>query len=208
MYEVSSLSDFQKADLIVTRQWLRTVIWEIAIKNLKLPSSSLLDPKPSDSNILSLAFPLRLSSDLRQFLQAMQDSVERIGVHGSGILHKLFEITFSISNVIIHIPNAEREDTASRVDDILFLKRFMASFPRIDEIHRDILKKKFQRIQEMYPRVEQVSELLSPTASESSAVTTWSASSSSFEGTMRSESSMKRERSSSSMMAVSALLDQ
>jgi Fungal Zn(2)-Cys(6) binuclear cluster domain len=158
MFEVKKLSNLQQADLIITRQWLRSLTWELAIKNTLLSST----PK---SESLSLALPLRLSRDLRQFLEKMQFSREAVGIHGTGILHKLFEITYNIANVIINLPNARTIDTINRVEDILFLKRFIFSFPRIDDMQRNMLKEQFEKIQSMYPDIAEVDQLLNSPAS-------------------------------------------
>lgn len=64
-------------------------------------SNTLLSSVPQ-SESLSLTLPLRLSSQLRQFLGRM--SHNSIGIHGSGILSKLFEITDTIADVVIQLP--------------------------------------------------------------------------------------------------------
>jgi Fungal Zn(2)-Cys(6) binuclear cluster domain len=150
--EVSILSATQQADLIITRQWLRTLVWQMAMSNVLLSSEATTES-------LSLTLPLRLSTQLRLFL--MRLSHDAVGIHGSGILNKLFEITDTIADVVIHLPEASREDTLQRVDDILFLKRFIFSFPRIETMHRRILKQKFERMKEKYPEMEEIEILVS-----------------------------------------------
>jgi hypothetical protein len=157
--EVSMLSPMQQADLIITRQWLRTLVWQLAMSNILLSSES-------SSESLTLTFPLRLSSQLRLFLAQM--SHESVGIHGSGILSKLFEITDTIADVVIHLPQASTEDTLQRVDDILFLKRFIFSFPRIQSVHKRILMQKFEKMKEVYPDLEEIEHLVSSPVSLSS----------------------------------------
>ena len=153
------LSPMQQADLIITRQWLRTLVWQLAMSNILLSSDS-------SSESLTLTFPLRLSNQLRLFLARM--SHESVGIHGSGILSKLFEITDTIADVVIHLPQASTEDTLQRVDDILFLKRFIFSFPRIQNVHKRILMQKFERMKEVYPDLEEIEHLVSSPLSFSS----------------------------------------
>jgi len=157
--EVSMLSPMQQADLIITRQWLRTLVWQLAMSNILLSSES-------SSESLTLTFPLRLSSQLRLFLARM--SHESVGIHGTGILIKLFEITDTIADVVIHLPQASTEDTLQRVDDILFLKRFIFSFPRIQSVHKRILMQKFEKMKEVYPDLEEIEYLVSSPVSLSS----------------------------------------
>lgn len=153
--EVPTLSPMQKADLIITRQWLRTVTWQMAISNIQLPAEN-------QSESLSLSLPLRLSSELRQFLAHM--SHEDVGIHGSGILNKLFEITNTIADVVIHLPQASTSDTLQRVDDILALKRFLFSFDRIERIHKTIMMEKMERMKQVYPAMAEIDLLVnSPT---------------------------------------------
>ncbi|OCL11724.1 hypothetical protein AOQ84DRAFT_422513 [Glonium stellatum] len=149
--EVSALSAMQQADLIITRQWLRTLTWQMAMSNTLLSSSP-------QSESLSLTLPLRLSSQLRQFLGHM--SHDAISIHGSGILSKLFEITDTIADVVIHLPQASREETLQRVDDILFLKRFIFSFPRIEVKHKQFLGQKFEKMKEVYPEMAEIDMLV------------------------------------------------
>jgi len=157
--EVSMLSPMQQADLIITRQWLRTLVWQLAMSNILLSSEASSEP-------LALTFPLRLSSQLRQFLTQM--SRESVAIHGTGILSKLFEITDTFANVVIYLPQASTEDTLQRVDDILFLKRFIFSFPRIHSVHKRILMQKFEKMKEVYPNLEEIEHLVNSPLSMSS----------------------------------------
>ncbi|OBT69533.1 hypothetical protein VE03_01233 [Pseudogymnoascus sp. 23342-1-I1] len=149
--EVPTLSPMQKADLIITRQWLRTVTWQMAISNIRLPAEN-------QSESLSLSLPLRLSSELRQFLAHM--SHKAVGIHGSGILNKLFEITNTIADVVIHLPQASTNDTLQRVDDILALKRFLFSFDRIEKIHKIIMMEKMEKMKQVYPAMAEIDKLV------------------------------------------------
>ncbi|PNS19629.1 hypothetical protein CAC42_7473 [Sphaceloma murrayae] len=148
--EVSMLSHMQQADIIVTRQWLRTVLWQIAIRSMLLTSSTPSSPTPSPSlsaaskSNISLTLPLTLSHELKTFLSAF--SPKEVGVHGSGILHKLFEIANAIVDVVLQLPDASEEDTRERVRDLLFLKKLILGFPRVERVHRRILEEKFERV--------------------------------------------------------------
>jgi len=128
--------------------------------------SNILLSSESGSESLTLTFPLRLSSQLRLVLARM--SHESVAIHGSGILSKLFEITDTIADVVIHLPQASTEDTLRRVDDILFLKRFIFSFPRIQSVHKRILMQKFEKMKEAYPDLEAIEHLVGSPLSLSS----------------------------------------
>ncbi|TKX23138.1 hypothetical protein C1H76_4686 [Elsinoe australis] len=145
--EVSMLPAMQQADIIVTRQWLRTVLWQIAIRSMLLTTSGRSSPSAhtvSSSNSISLTLPLTLSHELKTFLSAF--SYKEVGVHGSGILHKLFEIANAIVDVVLQLPDAKEEDTRERVRDLLFLKKLIFGFPRVERLHRRILEEKFELV--------------------------------------------------------------
>ena len=149
--EIQSLSAMQQADLIITRQWLRTLTWQMALSNV------LLSFEPS-SESLSLTLPLRLSTQLRQFLETF--SHEAVGIHGTGILNKLFEITTTIADVVIYLPHASEADILDRVDDIIFLKRFIFLFSRIRSFHKESLLQKFEQMMSKYPEMKELEKLV------------------------------------------------
>jgi hypothetical protein len=151
--EVHLLTQMQQADLIITRQWLRTLTWQMALSNLFLSSH------PSN-DAMSLTLPLRLSSQLRHFLDGMRP--KDVGIHGTGILQKLFEITITIADVVIHHPDASKEDMLLRADDVLFLKKFVFSFPRIHDSHRVALTSRIEQMMMKYPEISDLEAQYSP----------------------------------------------
>lgn len=149
--ELANLSMMQRADLTITREWLRTLVWRLAMGQTLLSSRS-------SKECLSLLFPVRLSQSLRQQLSSM--SRRDIEVHGSSITQKLFEITDTIADVLIHIPAATLEETALRIDDFLFILDFVLLLPQLDATRRGILLEKLERLQTMFP--EALSNASSP----------------------------------------------
>lgn len=143
--EVSALSELQQADLVITRQWMRTLLWQMAMSNCLLSSHASC---PS----LELEMPLRLSSQLRQFLTKISQNTIR--VHGSSMISKLLEIVNTIADVVIHVPQATREETTSRVDDIVFMQGVVLSFHNLQVMPKDILLDKFRVIRGRFPHIE------------------------------------------------------
>ncbi|KAF2710418.1 hypothetical protein K504DRAFT_466829 [Pleomassaria siparia CBS 279.74] len=139
-----ALSTMQRADLVITREWLRTIVWRLAM------SQALLSSRTS-KECLSLLFPVRLSQSLRQQVTSM--SREDIEVHGSSIVQKLFEITDTIADVLIHVPAATLEETALRIEDFLFILDFVIIFPTLDQTRRSILLGKLERLQAQFPEI-------------------------------------------------------
>jgi hypothetical protein len=151
MRELANLSTMQRADLTITREWLRTLVWRLAMGQTLLSSRS-------SKECLSLLFPVRLSQTLRHQVSSM--SRHDIEVHGSSITQKLFEITDTIADVLIHVPAATLDETALRIDDFLFILDFVLLFPQLDLTRRGILLEKLERLQTMFP--EAVSNASSP----------------------------------------------
>ncbi|KAL2826106.1 hypothetical protein BDW59DRAFT_145495 [Aspergillus cavernicola] len=148
--EVSMLTDSQQADLVVTRQWMRTLLWQMAMSNCLLSSNASC---PS----LSLETPLRLSNQLRRFLTKISQNT--IQIHGSSILNKLLEILNTIADVVIHGQQVSLEETTSRIDDIVFMKDVIFSFRNLQKVSKNILIEKMHLIRERFEHIE-VSEQL------------------------------------------------
>lgn len=140
--EVSQLTDMQQADLVITKHWLRTLVWQMAMSKCLLSSAA-------SKESMSLLFPVRLSKQLRTLVTKM--SRRSIEIHGSGIQQKLFELTDTIANVVTTVPAATVEETAGRVDDFVFLVNFLFSLPRFDAMQKEILQKKLERLQGLFP---------------------------------------------------------
>lgn len=142
--DTAVLTSMQKADLVVTKQWLKTVIWRLAMANTVMSSSTSI-------GCLSLLYPIRISKQLRQELRAI--TKEDIEAHGTGIIHKLFEVTNTVADVIIAAPAYSIQDTAARVDDFLFLAEYLSNLPTWDVTAKRILSEKFETLQNMFPKV-------------------------------------------------------
>ncbi|CAI6341579.1 unnamed protein product [Periconia digitata] len=142
--QFSQLTTMQRADLAITREWLRTLVWRLAMSQTLLSSRS-------SKQCLSLLFPVRLSQNLRSQIYNM--SRHDIEVHGSSITQKLFEITDTIADVLLHVPATTLAEIALRIDDFLFILDFVLKFPTLDNTRRGILLEKLERLQSMFPEV-------------------------------------------------------
>lgn len=130
------LSTLQKADIIITRQWLLMLLWQLAISNFLLTSEAA----SSEANSMSLQFPARLSKQLRQVVVFLgRPSIE---VHGSGIHRKLFEITNALADVIVHVPTDNSEQATQRMDDFNFLFDFLHTSASLSEVQIKLLAEK------------------------------------------------------------------
>ncbi|KAK0388331.1 hypothetical protein NLU13_4576 [Sarocladium strictum] len=142
------LNELQLADLFVTRLWMRTLVWQIALSCGYLRS----DPTQTSHEGLSLHFPAdRLSSELRSLVGRLE-SVASVGTHGSGILEKLFEITSTIADVLA-LPMAQSKthhENRARMDDFEFLVQFLLGFERVNGQQKVYIQDKLSALQQQY----------------------------------------------------------
>ncbi|KAK4032141.1 C6 transcription factor [Parachaetomium inaequale] len=147
-----ALSEEQHVDLFVTRLWLRTLVWQLALSHGLLCSAPPRDAHEG----FSLHFPAqRLSAQLRNLVSRLCN-MSSIITHGNGILQKLFEITSTVADVLAlpRGPGQTQEEARARVEDFLFLVRFMFSFERTQKQHRVYLLEKLEALREMYTVVD------------------------------------------------------
>ncbi|KAG7285759.1 hypothetical protein NEMBOFW57_008053 [Staphylotrichum longicolle] len=146
------LSEEQHVDLFVTRLWLRTLVWQLALSHGLLRSAP-----PQDAHEgFSLHFPAhRLSAQLRSLVSRLS-SMSSFITHGNGILQKLFEITSTVADVLAlpRGPGQTQEEARARVEDFLFLVRFIFGFERTEKHHRVYLLEKLESLREMYTVVD------------------------------------------------------
>jgi hypothetical protein len=147
-----ALTEEQHVDLFVTRLWLRTLVWQLALSHGLLRSA----PPHNTHEGFSLHFPAqRLSAQLRNLVSRLCN-MSSIITHGNGILQKLFEITSTVADVLAlpRGPGQTQEEARDRVEDFLFLVRFMFGFERTQKQHRVYLLEKLEALREMYTVVD------------------------------------------------------
>ncbi|OAA56149.1 fungal specific transcription factor domain-containing protein [Niveomyces insectorum RCEF 264] len=84
-------TDIQKADLLITQQWLRLIVWQSSFRQ-QLLSWTALDES------MRFAFPLNIASRTAAIIQSLP--AQAIEVHGMGIFEKIFEIGTWSMNVL------------------------------------------------------------------------------------------------------------
>ncbi|KAJ2899792.1 RING-3 protein [Zalerion maritima] len=81
----------QKADLLMTQQWLRLIVWQASLRQGLLSSHA---EHPS----MRFSFPLSVAHDTVAVLSALPPKA--VEVHGMGIFEKIFEIASTCLNVM------------------------------------------------------------------------------------------------------------
>lgn len=90
-FENFAMTDQQKADVLITHQWLRLIFWQASMRQ-GLISYSAADP------IFSSAYPITIAKDLCISIHDL--SYDAILVHGLGIFEKLFEIAYTLMDAL------------------------------------------------------------------------------------------------------------
>lgn len=92
-----AMTDVQKADVLITHQWLRLIFWQASMRQGLISYTS---PDP----IFSSRYPITIAQDLCACLgldEADTDGAyDAILVHGMGIFEKLFEVTYTLMDML------------------------------------------------------------------------------------------------------------
>ncbi|GAB7366890.1 hypothetical protein MBLNU230_g1252t1 [Neophaeotheca triangularis] len=135
--ERERLDSMQLADLTITRHWLATHVWRMAMSTGHLKNLG-------SEEYLTLFFPVQLADRLRQ--EVTTYSFESIEIHGTGIAQKLFELTDTLADLVLHVPPASLGEYADRIDLLTFLLRMTFRSAMLDATRKAILEDKLHRI--------------------------------------------------------------
>lgn len=91
-------TESQAVDLRCSQQWLRTMVWQLSI------SHGFLSSAASD-NAMSFKYPIEVSRDLVH--SASQFSQSAMEVHGIGLVEKLFDVAYTLTDVMSVIPHEQ-----------------------------------------------------------------------------------------------------
>ncbi|KAL4737663.1 fungal-specific transcription factor domain-containing protein [Aspergillus similis] len=107
------VSDVQRADICVTRHWMRILAW-------KALSHSATGRQPASDCFLSPVFPLTVGRDLVSVVYRLPRVA--LQAHGLGMQLKLYEIATSLADAVTStaaVPDTSRWDQESRPSNIL-----------------------------------------------------------------------------------------
>ncbi|KAE8372995.1 hypothetical protein BDV26DRAFT_285489 [Aspergillus bertholletiae] len=108
----------QRADIAITQQWLRVLLWQLSLKNTFLSSASADDS-------MRLTYPVHVARDAMMLISNMpRDALE---AHGPGMAIKLFEITSTLLDVIHCVPSLLHHKTAGAHDMVHHLCYLLSS---------------------------------------------------------------------------------
>ncbi|GAB0137928.1 hypothetical protein EsDP_00006179 [Epichloe bromicola] len=89
--QVAQRTANQQADLILSREWLRIVVWQLCVAKTLLCSSSPLES-------MSFQFPVSVARNVVVATSLLPG--EALGANGVGILEKIFDVGCSLADVL------------------------------------------------------------------------------------------------------------
>lgn len=140
-----TFTELQHVDLLVTRLWMRSLLWQYGLMHRLFRSA----PQREDLAIHLQVY--RLSAQLRNLVGQLE-SISAVVTHGIGLVHKVFEITSTVADVLA-LPlsyGQTEEDVRRRIHDFVFLVRFLFSFERAEREQRDYLRERLDGLQQQY----------------------------------------------------------
>ena len=91
LLDISDRTEMQQADLLVSREWLKMMVWQLCVTRRLLSSSTT-------NESMSFQYPFTLARNVvlvSQFLPA-----EAFEANGVGILEKVFDIGWSVADIL------------------------------------------------------------------------------------------------------------
>jgi hypothetical protein len=88
---VLSYSEMQQADLLISRQWLKVMVWQLCVSRTALSSTGTDDS-------MSLQYPVTIARDAVLVSQLLP--TRALEANGVGILEKIFDIGCSLADLL------------------------------------------------------------------------------------------------------------
>jgi hypothetical protein len=123
------LNDIQKADILITQQWLRLIFWQTALR-LGYISTAAADPA------FAYNYPIEIAMALCHVVKSLPPVA--VQVHGLGIFEKQFEIAYSLMDTLALSGRAQPEHH----ECLRYLLLSLSASPSSRQIYVRTLEKK------------------------------------------------------------------
>lgn len=104
------LTDIQRADILVTQQWLRLILWQIS-NRLSLLSTQSTNPS------FTYDYPILIARDLCMVLETLTE--DSLRAHHFSIYCKIFEVAYSLMDILF-LAKRQRDAAGSHELRVLF----------------------------------------------------------------------------------------
>ncbi|TDZ25839.1 putative sucrose utilization protein SUC1 [Colletotrichum orbiculare MAFF 240422] len=120
-------NDVQRADIVVTRQWMQAVLWKLTMNHGRAwvsPSASAAN-QTSLATTTSLSHPIQIAKEFLRLISQLPSTA--IEAHGPGIEFKIYEIASAVTDAVANNFRLPRPSTDGPRDILLQLQRVLAS---------------------------------------------------------------------------------
>jgi len=148
------LTDIQKADILVTQQWLRLIVWQSSMRQGLLSSTA-------EDESMTFRYPLKIAHSLLNVISSLPTT--SIEVHGMGIFEKIFEIGNTMLDVMQACGTSLPSETYGVAQDPfeVFVKT-LSQTPNSQRQYANLLLAKAAE----KPEIQRFTQGLNPTLSE------------------------------------------
>lgn len=128
--DMTGIYDIQRADVLITQQWLRLIFWQAALRGGLISTAA-------SHFAFTYDFPLEIASALCEIVRSLPPIA--IQVHGLGIFEKQFEIAYSLLDTL----NLSGSGLpAEHHENLRFLLLSLSASPSSRQIYVRTLEKK------------------------------------------------------------------
>lgn len=124
----TQMTDIQKADVLITHQWLRLIFWQASMRH------GLITTHNPDEVFL-YNYPITIARELCVLMRGME--YDAILVHGLGIFEKVFEVAYTLMDALTL---AEIDWATS--EDLRYLFRCLSASPNSHNTYVKVLQDK------------------------------------------------------------------
>ncbi|UNI19672.1 hypothetical protein JDV02_005844 [Purpureocillium takamizusanense] len=137
----AALQDTQKANLRITKLWLRIIIWQLRLR------LGLLTETSHHRN-LTYRYPVDVAKELT--LSTRDLPIHTMHVHGIGLTEKLFDVASAVVDVMAQIPHTSPSARGMSVegppeDDLAYLRALILQLPGGLTVYNELLEKHIQQ---------------------------------------------------------------
>ncbi|KAF7562847.1 hypothetical protein G7046_g1265 [Stylonectria norvegica] len=134
------LDETQRVDIFVTRNWIRTIVWEYAIRNFPMS-------RQPDDHGLSMLLPASIASETLGLFVSVSNS--SITAHGYGMELKVFRIADSLLDVMAcnRIEYSTSSMALGSRDALCAMEQVLASVGGVDSVFLKSLRTRMAELQ-------------------------------------------------------------
>ncbi|KAK9357391.1 hypothetical protein V1504DRAFT_442847 [Lipomyces starkeyi] len=136
--DIAALSEMQHVDILITRNWLQTILWKIAMTKYSLNCNS-----PRD--FMSLLFPIDVFK--RTLWVVSKASIRSLAVNGDSARQKLLDLLNTVADIITVIIVPSQQEVSDEVENFIAMVKIILSVPGVSISTRETIQNKLIHIE-------------------------------------------------------------